>query len=81
MPLRDLRRSLNDVRFDLGREVAYLTDSGKGGLVVLDLATKKARRVLDTLRDAKLKGAALGAKVEAVGKPGPADGLEADALK
>ncbi|HEU4411843.1 MAG TPA: L-dopachrome tautomerase-related protein [Polyangiaceae bacterium] len=129
---------LNDVRFDLGRKVAYLTDSGKGGLVVLDLATKKARRVLDghpstmsegitltvegkpwkrpdgtaprihadgialspdgawlyyqaltgrtlyrvateALRDAKLKDAALGAKVEVVGKPGPADGLEADA--
>jgi hypothetical protein len=38
---------LNDVRFDLSRNTAYITDSGKGGLVVLDLSTKKARRVLD----------------------------------
>lgn len=128
---------LNDVRFDLGRNVAYLTDSGRGGLVVLDLATKRARRVLDAhpsthaedvdivfdggpwrregarpkvhadgialtrdgawlyyqaltgktlyrvptaaLRDASLSEAALGTKVEKVGEPGPADGLEADA--
>jgi sugar lactone lactonase YvrE len=129
---------LNDVRFDLKLKTAYLTDSGKGGLVVLNLATKKARRVLDAhpstmsegitltvegkpwkrpdgssprvhadgialspdgaflyyqsltgrtlyrvpteaLRDAKATGAALVAKVAEVGKPGPADGLEADA--
>jgi sugar lactone lactonase YvrE len=129
---------LNDVRFDLERKTAYLTDSGKGGLVILDLATKKARRALDAhpstksedvtltiegkpwrrpdgsvprvhsdgialspdgawlyyqaltgrtlyrvptelLRDAKATEAARAAKVEVVGKPGPADGLEADA--
>jgi sugar lactone lactonase YvrE len=35
------------MRFDLSRNTAYITDSGKGGLVVLDLSTKKARRVLD----------------------------------
>ncbi|HET9931064.1 MAG TPA: L-dopachrome tautomerase-related protein [Polyangiaceae bacterium] len=38
---------LNDVRIDLSRGFAYITDSGKGGLVVLDLLTKKAQRVLD----------------------------------
>jgi sugar lactone lactonase YvrE len=38
---------LNDVRFDLSRNTAYITDSGKGGLVVLDLSTKHSRRVLD----------------------------------
>jgi sugar lactone lactonase YvrE len=38
---------LNDVRFDLPRNTAYITDSGKGGLVVLDLTTNKSRRVLD----------------------------------
>lgn len=129
---------LNDVRFDFDHKAAYLTDSGKGGIVVVDLATKKARRVLDAhpsthsegititvegkpwkrpdgsaprvhadgialspdgaflyyqsltgrtlyrvpteaLRDAKATEAALAAKVEVVGKPGPADGLEADA--
>ena len=36
---------LNDVRFHAGR--AYLTDSGRPGLVVLDLASGQARRVLE----------------------------------
>ena len=39
---------LNDVRFSPDDKIAYLTDSGaKGSLVVLDLASGKARRVLD----------------------------------
>ncbi len=38
---------LNDVRFDLGRQTAYLTDSGDGALVVVDLAEGTSRRVLD----------------------------------
>jgi sugar lactone lactonase YvrE len=38
---------LNDVRFDLRYNVAYITDSGAGGIVVVDLASGKARRVLD----------------------------------
>ena len=41
---------LNDVRFDLSRGeagYAYLTDSGEGGLVVVDLATGRAWRKLD----------------------------------
>ncbi|MEM1414547.1 MAG: L-dopachrome tautomerase-related protein [Myxococcota bacterium] len=38
---------LNDVRIDLARNVAYLTDSGDGALVVVDLASGDARRVLD----------------------------------
>lgn len=37
---------LNDVRVDPARGVAYLTDSGAGALVVVDLATGKARRLL-----------------------------------
>jgi sugar lactone lactonase YvrE len=37
---------LNDVRVDVKRQTAYLTDSGLGALVVLDLATGEARRVL-----------------------------------
>ena len=42
--------SLNDVRFDLarGREgTAYITDSGVGGIVVVDLATGTSWRHLD----------------------------------
>jgi sugar lactone lactonase YvrE len=39
---------LNDVRFSKDGKYAYLTDSGqRGALVVVDLASGKARRVLD----------------------------------
>jgi sugar lactone lactonase YvrE len=39
---------LNDVRVDLrNNDTAYLTDSGMGGIVVLDLSTGAARRPLD----------------------------------
>jgi len=38
---------LNDVRFDTKNNVAYMTDSGLGALVVLDLKTGHARRVLE----------------------------------
>ncbi|WP_257459562.1 SMP-30/gluconolactonase/LRE family protein [Archangium lipolyticum] len=37
---------LNDVRIDTAREVAYLTDSQAGGLVVLDLKSGSSRKVL-----------------------------------
>lgn len=36
----------NDVRVDVQNEVAYITDSGQGAIVVLDLKTGKARRLL-----------------------------------
>ncbi len=38
---------LNDLRVDVKRDMAYLTDSGDGALLVLDLNTGRARRVLD----------------------------------
>lgn len=38
---------LNDVRIDNTNNVAYMTDSGKGAIVVVDLQTGKARRLLD----------------------------------
>lgn len=37
---------LNDVRFDHAHGFAYLTDSGAGGLVALNLRTGQSRRVL-----------------------------------
>ncbi len=37
---------LNDVRFDPARQIAYLTESGIGCIVVVDLKTGKARRTL-----------------------------------
>ena len=41
------RTYLNDVRLDLKHDHAYITDSGEGGLIVLDLKTGASRRVLD----------------------------------
>lgn len=38
---------LNDVRVDTKKKIAYITDSGIGGLVIVDLQTETARRVLD----------------------------------
>ena len=38
---------LNDVRIDTHREFAFISDSGDGALVVLDLKTGEARRLLD----------------------------------
>ncbi|MFG0273850.1 MAG: L-dopachrome tautomerase-related protein [Phycisphaerales bacterium] len=38
---------LNDVRIDLDANAAYITDSGRGAIVVLDLATGDARRLLE----------------------------------
>ncbi|MGI9074469.1 MAG: SMP-30/gluconolactonase/LRE family protein [Bryobacteraceae bacterium] len=38
---------LNDVRIDNGRKVAYITDSGAGGIVVVDLNSARAHRTLD----------------------------------
>ena len=38
---------LNDVRFDTGRQVAYVSESGVGAIVVVDLKTGQARRTLD----------------------------------
>ncbi len=37
---------LNDVRFDLRTNTAYITDSGLGGIVVVDLKSGVSRRVL-----------------------------------
>ncbi len=38
---------LNDIRFDLARRTAYLTDSGHPGLIVVDLTSGIAHRALD----------------------------------
>lgn len=38
---------LNDVRVDTGTNTAFITDSGKGAIIVVDLKSGKARRLLD----------------------------------
>ena len=37
---------LNDVRLDVERNVAFITDSGLGAIIVVDLETNRSRRVL-----------------------------------
>lgn len=46
---------LNDVRFDAARHMAYMTDSGPGGIVIVDLSTGKAHRALDDLPATKFE--------------------------
>ncbi len=38
---------INDIRVDTKQQVAYLTNSGEGGIVILDLKTGKSRQVLE----------------------------------
>src|SRR3954470_9418165 len=38
---------LNDVRIDTAANVAFITESGKGAIIVVDLKSGKARRLLD----------------------------------
>ena len=73
---------LNDVRFDTARQVAYLTESGIGSLVIVDLKTGKSRRVLvedeTTLADKKVDLTINGKEVETAEKKKPnfnADGI------
>ncbi|WP_345952048.1 L-dopachrome tautomerase-related protein [Mucilaginibacter sp. PAMB04274] len=39
---------LNDIRVDTQKQMAYLTNSGTGGIVILDLKTGKSRQVLQS---------------------------------
>ncbi|MFC2343437.1 MAG: L-dopachrome tautomerase-related protein [Negativicutes bacterium] len=44
---------LNDVRVDNGRGFAYITDSGHGGIIVLDLTTGEAWRALTDIPEVR----------------------------
>lgn len=44
---------LNDVRVDTANRNAFITDSGKGAIIVVELATSKARRLLDDHKSTK----------------------------
>lgn len=50
---------LNDVRVDVERNFAFITDSGDGALVVVDLAAGTARRVLDDHRSTRAEDVVL----------------------
>ncbi|WP_310392747.1 L-dopachrome tautomerase-related protein [Hymenobacter sp.] len=73
---------LNDVRIDLQNNYAYITESGVGALVVVDLKTLKARSVLGKHPSTKaVKGLVVKAEghpmLDATGKPAQfnADGI------
>lgn len=50
---------LNDVRIDTSRDVAYITDSGLGAIVVVNLASGRARRVLEGHASTRSEGIGL----------------------
>ena len=66
---------LNDVRFDTSRPVAYLTESGVGSLIVVDLKSGKAHRLLvedeSTLVNKKVDLTINGKEVETADKQKP----------
>lgn len=47
---------LNDIRVDTQKQVAYITDSGQGALLVVNLTTGKARRLLSLDASTKSEG-------------------------
>ncbi|MGD1916515.1 MAG: L-dopachrome tautomerase-related protein [Phycisphaerales bacterium] len=50
---------LNDVRLDVERNVAFITDSGLGAIIVVDLETNRSRRVLASHRSTKAEADAV----------------------
>ena len=73
---------LNDVRFDNQRHFAYITDSGMGGIIVVDLATGKSHRALDgdpsVLPDENIKIFIEGKQI--VGPTGKTPAFHSDAI-
>jgi sugar lactone lactonase YvrE len=74
---------LNDVRVDIAKKVAYITDSGLGALIVVDLATGESRRLLAGHHSTKSEDIVLtvGGKAWRVNGQAPkihADGLALD---
>jgi sugar lactone lactonase YvrE len=49
----DANSYINDIRVDTKKQVAYLTNSGTGGIVILDLKTGNSRQVLEDDKSTK----------------------------
>ena len=75
---------LNDVRIDTGRQVAYLTESGVGSIIVVDLKSGRTRRLLvedkSTLVDKDVDLTINGKEVETAEKKRPQFNADAIAL-
>jgi sugar lactone lactonase YvrE len=78
---------LNDVRVDSAKQVAYLTDSGLGALLVIDLKTGTTRRLLEdhpsTKAEADVVPKVEGKELRVLlpdGTPGPVPQVHADGI-
>jgi hypothetical protein len=69
---------LNDVRVDVKRQMAYITDSGLGALVVMDLRNGVAWRVLDTHPSTKAQDITVTVEGKAVPSRVHSDGIALD---
>lgn len=69
---------LNDVRIDLERQRAYLTDSGDGALVVVNLEDGTSRRLLDDHPSTEAEDIVLQVGGVAFSRPVHADGIAYD---
>ncbi|MEM9069783.1 MAG: L-dopachrome tautomerase-related protein [Myxococcota bacterium] len=69
---------LNDVRFDLERNVAFITDSGDGAIVVVDLSTGENRRALDAHPSTEAEDVVLTVGGVTIDRPIHADGIAYD---
>lgn len=67
---------LNDVRIDNANSVAYITDSGEGAIVVLDLNSGEARRVLDDHESTEAKLTSIEVEGKTVARKINSDGIE-----
>ncbi|MEM7262607.1 MAG: L-dopachrome tautomerase-related protein [Planctomycetota bacterium] len=71
---------LNDGRLDLDAGVAYLTDSGDGAMIVLDLESGEARRLLDDHPSTEAEEVVLTIEGEEWRRGGVAPRVHADGL-
>lgn len=69
---------LNDVRVDTETETAFVTDSGLGAIIVLDLETGAARRVLEDDRSTKAEDTPVVIGETPFATPVHADGIALD---
>ncbi|MBR5909642.1 MAG: hypothetical protein IKZ66_06705 [Schwartzia sp.] len=67
---------MNDVRVDNARSVAYITDSGHGGIIVLDLSTDNAWRALTDIPEVRANLQAIYFPTGLFTKLAHSDGLE-----
>lgn len=71
---------LNDVRIDDAANKAYITDSGLGGIVILDMATGKSIRILDKHPSTKAESVVLSVEKKPFLVKGAAPKIHSDGI-